>query len=571
MRNPRPTLASLSIGVLLASSALAARAGAQDMSPRVELHPVSVGLVDPAEPSPGAALLFDNSFTGTAGSLLSLDMTSRDAACSAGLEFYGFGRLPGASPANRCFADDYEITGMSFGMCSNLGPVGVGGSDVDFELWSSVDSSTPGPACQVPAGPSDLFADLGMPGSNAVGFTNCWFIAFDLEPENLPLFRGNGNGQLDGNGAQDSFAWSFTYNEPSPLGGTLYAGPWLAGDAASAPPGANTFGQPGVTDPNFLFPVGTGLGMPDQLFVDTGFDSGCGATTMGCLAAEPYNVGECCYTLGGSVQANMWFRLWGYPTRISDVVLENGGTQLSLTNKNILLCERDKIRWQLSPAITAWMDVNCPGYSKLRLTWTATNPTSDPNPLVVPLPSAGVDLTVLVTAGTGPYQYDLEVLDASDIVLHTIDPFVTVVDPDAVIYCTSKPSSLPGCTPSIALANPGILEGIHVLASPVPGGTNAGILFYSNGGALTPPVSSAFGLLCVQPGPDLFRVTPGVISGGTNGLCNGTYDVNFSDWVLGGMDPSLGVSSQVDAQIWYRDPANMGGSNTTNAVQFTLF
>jgi plastocyanin len=149
---------------------------------------------------------------------------------------------------------------------------------------------------------------------------------------------------------------------------------------------------------------------------------------------------------------------------------------------------------------------------------------------------------------------------------------VTVCSPPPSVYCTSKPSSIPGCTPTISfLGAPSLAQGpgmfvVHAGAAP---GNKVGLFFYSKTGALGTPVQNTFGWLCVNSPVVRIAAQNG---GGSNGVCNGQYQVDFVTYAkTPPQNQTLVPGVGVDLQAWYRDPPNPGGANLTNAGHFVLF
>jgi hypothetical protein len=143
---------------------------------------------------------------------------------------------------------------------------------------------------------------------------------------------------------------------------------------------------------------------------------------------------------------------------------------------------------------------------------------------------------------------------------------------NASFYCTAKTTSIPGCAPSFALngvPSASAVNGFTVQVNDVPGG-NPGLFLYTTNGAATTPIQNAYGFLCIQSGPGMFRI--GFQTGsGTSGVCNGTYGMNFNQYLAAQtQDPNLGAGSDVDVQCWYRDPPNPGTANFTQALRFTV-
>ncbi len=135
-------------------------------------------------------------------------------------------------------------------------------------------------------------------------------------------------------------------------------------------------------------------------------------------------------------------------------------------------------------------------------------------------------------------------------------------------YCTAKTTSL-GCTPAIsATGTPSASagSGFVAMSAPVPG-THIGIFFYGQNGPAAIPFSGAF--LCAEP--PVLR-TPASFPGGTFGMCNGAYMIDFNAYIATGVDPTLVAGSQVQLQSWFRDPFDPTGFGTglSNGLRFEL-
>lgn len=134
-------------------------------------------------------------------------------------------------------------------------------------------------------------------------------------------------------------------------------------------------------------------------------------------------------------------------------------------------------------------------------------------------------------------------------------------------YCTAKTTSL-GCTPVIAstgVPSATAGSGFVIGTAPVPGG-NLGIFFYGKTGPAAMPFQG--GTFCVQS--PVLR-TPISSSGGTAGLCNGAYSIDFNAFVAGGSDPALVAGTTVNLQAWFRDPPEpTSGTGLSDALMFLL-
>jgi hypothetical protein len=141
------------------------------------------------------------------------------------------------------------------------------------------------------------------------------------------------------------------------------------------------------------------------------------------------------------------------------------------------------------------------------------------------------------------------------------------------VYCTAKTSS---CGSAPTIAGPSAMASLSagsgsfdVTCGPVPGGASTSILFYSTGGPVLYPIQATLGFLCVTPGAQLFRV-PG-ISLPVGAPCAAQYTYDFGNHLATQtLDPNLVAGTYVDMQAWYRDPANPGASNFSNAMWFGL-
>jgi hypothetical protein len=148
--------------------------------------------------------------------------------------------------------------------------------------------------------------------------------------------------------------------------------------------------------------------------------------------------------------------------------------------------------------------------------------------------------------------------------------------PPPLVYCTSKASSIPGCTPSLggpsSLASVSSGAGTYTtVCAPVPGGSQPGLSFYTTNGPLGTPISNAFGWLCITTGPGLLRLPPPGVPGGTPGQCDGMYLFDLGDYLATQtINPALVPGARMDLQWWYRDPANPGTANFSNALSVQL-
>ena len=115
------------------------------------------------------------------------------------------------------------------------------------------------------------------------------------------------------------------------------------------------------------------------------------------------------------------------------------------------------------------------------------------------------------------------------------------------------------------------LTGFTIEYAPAPGG-NPGLFIYTTNGAASTPIQNAFGFLCIQGGPGLFR-TGLQVGEGTPGVCDGGYDINFNQHIqTQTQNPALVEGATVDTQVWYRDPSLQDGFGVglTSAIEATF-
>lgn len=156
----------------------------------------------------------------------------------------------------------------------------------------------------------------------------------------------------------------------------------------------------------------------------------------------------------------------------------------------------------------------------------------------------------------------------------TIDMGALTFDPahdgGPAVYCTSKLNSA-GCLPAIAATGtPSMSSGAPFLVecSDVLNG-RVGIFFY---GQAAKAVPFQGGWLCVRAP---VRRTALQGSGGNPvppDDCSGSYALDFNAHAWSGVDPALGVGSNVFGQYWYRDPNDPSGFTTgrSDAIAFQL-
>jgi hypothetical protein len=139
----------------------------------------------------------------------------------------------------------------------------------------------------------------------------------------------------------------------------------------------------------------------------------------------------------------------------------------------------------------------------------------------------------------------------------------------SVNYCTAG-TSTNNCVPSIsANGSPSVASSlgytIHVANVE---GAKLGLIFYGISGRAISPWGGGSSFLCVKAPTQRM---PLLNSGGTSGLCNGAFSI---DWLayLAATPSALGVpfsaGETIDAQCWYRDPPSAKTTNLSNALEF---
>jgi hypothetical protein len=196
----------------------------------------------------------------------------------------------------------------------------------------------------------------------------------------------------------------------------------------------------------------------------------------------------------------------------------------------------------------------------------------------LPMPCVGGQLFRGEISGAliGTIEYRVRAADLSgNVGLSQVQSFTALdggCNGSITTYCTAKPTSLPGCSPSFYLngvPSASAKTAFTVNVNSVPGG-NPGLFLYTTNGAAATPIQTAFGFLCIQSGPGMFRIGF-QFDEGTQGACVGSYGMNFNQYIHGQtQDPALGAGASVDVQCWYRDPPNPGSANLTQALHFTV-
>jgi hypothetical protein len=134
-------------------------------------------------------------------------------------------------------------------------------------------------------------------------------------------------------------------------------------------------------------------------------------------------------------------------------------------------------------------------------------------------------------------------------------------------YCSAKTNSQ-GCTPAIGSSGtpsasssaPFLVTASQVLNQ------KTGLLLYGYAQGSTPFQG---GTLCISGG---IKRTPAQNSGGNSGAsdCSGTFAFDMNARTQSGIDPGLRPGIGVDAQYWYRDPADAFHTGLSDGLHFVI-
>jgi hypothetical protein len=140
-----------------------------------------------------------------------------------------------------------------------------------------------------------------------------------------------------------------------------------------------------------------------------------------------------------------------------------------------------------------------------------------------------------------------------------------------VNYCTAG-TSASGC--SVILSASGAPSATassgFVLSAPNVEGSKDGIFFFGSNGQQAAPWGNGTSFQCVVPPVSRAGNLPG---NGTNGACDGSFSQDLNaHWCPTCPKPNQnpGAGALVQAQLWYRDPANTSNQTTSlsDAVEF---
>ena len=96
-------------------------------------------------------------------------------------------------------------------------------------------------------------------------------------------------------------------------------------------------------------------------------------------------------------------------------------------------------------------------------------------------------------------------------------------------------------------------------------GSKSGEIFFSTSGAQAQPWGNGSSFQCVVPPLVRTGALPGV---GTNGACNGSFQLDFNAWMAAHPAKAPLAGNTAYLQCWFRDPQNT--SNQTSSLSNAL-
>lgn len=143
--------------------------------------------------------------------------------------------------------------------------------------------------------------------------------------------------------------------------------------------------------------------------------------------------------------------------------------------------------------------------------------------------------------------------------------------PAVVAYCTAG-TTTNNCTALMSATgtpNVSATSGFVINCTNVEG-QKFGLTFYGlSGPKASVWASGSTSYLCVKAP---VQRTPSDNSGGTAGLCDGAFSIDFLDYLAthpAALGQPFQVGTRVHAQTWFRDPPAPGTTNLSNGLQFT--
>jgi hypothetical protein len=135
-------------------------------------------------------------------------------------------------------------------------------------------------------------------------------------------------------------------------------------------------------------------------------------------------------------------------------------------------------------------------------------------------------------------------------------------------YCTAG-TTTSGCQALISSTGSASLStasGFDVSVASVEG-DKLGLLYFGTSGAKATPWGMGTSWFCVK-GPH--QRTPVQSSGGTSGLCNGVFALDFNTWMAANPASAPAAGGQVWMQAWFRDPPAPKTTSLSDALTFSV-
>lgn len=443
------------------------------------------------------------------------------------------GRIPSTtSPApNTGTQNNYRVTTFQIGYCTrDL----TGVFSVRVRFWQDYDDCATLAAAGTPTADINL---TGLPGTATTGTLACGTVDIDLTGGFEFCMAGDANGVFDNSATLDGFGYGLQMNgqtgtTTTATGGFLLAGDLTApGDCAA---GSSTYyNTPGATN-------GTGLDNGNLFYRD-----GQGGQSSGCLFFGNPPTVHAGYYMKIIADLDACAACTGNPDTDGDATPDCADG-----------CPSD-------PAKTAPGNCGCGNVE-----------TGDTD-------GDGVfDCVDNCVSIANPSQADCDadnVGDACEIAAGAFDTNGDTI-PDACqqglvfTYCTTGISTN-GCVPTLSTTgtpSAAATNGFVITCSNLEGQKQS-LAFYGVSGpkaTIWAPGSTSY--LCVK---SPVKRIDGQNTGGTAGLCDGTYSTDWLDYIAN-HPVALGVpfsaGDVVNLQVWYRDPSAPQFTNLSGGLQWTM-
>jgi hypothetical protein len=138
----------------------------------------------------------------------------------------------------------------------------------------------------------------------------------------------------------------------------------------------------------------------------------------------------------------------------------------------------------------------------------------------------------------------------------------------ATSYCTAG-TTTSGCNALITasgFASASAASGFDVAVSGVEG-AKSGLIFFGTSGAKATPWGAGTSFFCVR-GPH--QRTPVQAGGGTAGLCDGSFALDFNAWMAANPVKAPASGETVWMQAWFRDPPAPKTTAFSDAMRFSV-